>query len=91
MATRDACRWDPSGLAVRETAVQVAMWLVTLYFGTYWAKWAVEVAGSDESAGHVKLENVHDCPDCILQIALIANNYANLSHLKGTRRRELRV
>ena len=38
-----------------------------------------------ELGGYVKLKHLNDCPDHILQIALMANKYPTLFYLKGAR------
>ena len=66
-------------------------WLATLHFGPYLARRAVIVAWSNQLANHVKPLYLYDCPDCILQNALVVNKYPSLFYFKGARRQWLRI
>ena len=46
--------WDPSGWAVCGLATKVVTWLLSLCLDPYWAKWAIGMAKSNQSAGYVK-------------------------------------
>ena len=43
----------------------------------------IREAWSDQLTVYVKPYYLHNCPDCILQIALLANKYLILFYLKG--------
>ena len=75
-------RWDPGGWAVFEPATEVVMWLETVQFGLYWIRRVVSKARLDQSTNHVKLLYLYNCPDRVLQIAVVANKYSTLFYHK---------